>query len=145
MTGIKRAHYMLIEDGDIRFGGGGIRPQRDAGARHGLTSKKGTMLETDLQDAMFFFGDAPTSRGTVAEVNGYERQNFVAAHRGHFGGGIVENTIPAFEAAIRCGADIVEMDIPQDERRSADSFHDPSPMRLLGLPGQTEGYTWTRN
>ena len=24
--------------------------------------KKGTMLETDLQDAMFFFGDALTSR-----------------------------------------------------------------------------------
>ena len=38
----------------------------------------------------------------------------VAAHRGHFGGGIVENTIPAFEAAIRCGADTFVTSCPVD-------------------------------
>ena len=66
----------------------------------------------------------------------------VAAHRGHFGGGIVENTIPAFEAAIRCGADIVEMDIRKTKDGQLILFHDPSPMRLLCLPWQTERYTY---
>ena len=63
MTGIKRAHYMLIEDGDIRFGA--VEPDRSAMlARHGSVNQ-GTMLETDLQDAMFFFrrcADEPGNR-----------------------------------------------------------------------------------
>ena len=58
----------------------------------------------------------------------------IASHRGRFGGNIVENTLSAFEAAVSCGADIVETDI----RRTADGemvlFHDPSPLRLLQLP-----------
>ena len=65
----------------------------------------------------------------------------IAAHRGRFGGNIVENTLPAFEAAIRCGADIVEADI----RKTADGvmilYHDPSAKRLLGMPGGVEDYT----
>ena len=57
----KRAHYMLIEDGDIRFGA--VEYDRSAMLARAMDYvKKGTMLETDLQDAMFFFGDAPTSR-----------------------------------------------------------------------------------
>lgn len=65
----------------------------------------------------------------------------IAAHRGRFGGNIVENTLPAFEAAIRCGANIVEADI----RKTADGvmilYHDPSARRLLGLSGGVESYT----
>ena len=57
----KRAHYMLIEDGDIRFGA--VEYDRSVMLARAMDYvKKGTMLETDLQDAMFFFGDAPTSR-----------------------------------------------------------------------------------
>ena len=52
---------MLIEDGDIRFGA--VEYDRSAMLARAMDYvKKGTMLETDLQDAMFFFGDAPTSR-----------------------------------------------------------------------------------
>lgn len=57
----KRAHYMLIEDGDIRFGA--VEYDRSEMLARAMDYvKKGTMLETDLQDAMFFFGNAPTSR-----------------------------------------------------------------------------------
>ena len=52
---------MLIDDGDIRFGA--VEYDRSAMLARAMDYvKKGTMLETDLQDAMFFFGDAPTSR-----------------------------------------------------------------------------------
>ncbi|MDO5299489.1 MAG: glycerophosphodiester phosphodiesterase family protein [Clostridia bacterium] len=65
----------------------------------------------------------------------------IVSHRGRFGGSIVENTLAAFEAALYCGADIIEMDV----RRTRDGvlilFHDPSPQRLLGLTGKTEDYT----
>ena len=65
----------------------------------------------------------------------------IAAHRGRFGGGIVENTLPAYEAALRCGADIVETDVRKTKDGEMILFHDPSPARLLGLPGRTEDYT----
>lgn len=62
----KRAHYMLIEDGMIRFG---AMPYDRSGmlARAMEYVKSGTMLQTDLQDAMFFFGDAPTTREPLPE------------------------------------------------------------------------------
>lgn len=65
----------------------------------------------------------------------------IASHRGYFGGNIVENTLPAFEAAIRAGADIVETDIHITKDNVMILFHDPSPMRLLGLPGKVEDYS----
>ncbi|MDD3336401.1 MAG: glycerophosphodiester phosphodiesterase family protein [Eubacteriales bacterium] len=65
----------------------------------------------------------------------------IASHRGCFGGNIVENTLEAFEAAICCGADIVETDIHKTKDGVMILFHDPSPMRLLELPGLVEDYT----
>ena len=57
----KRAHYMLIEDGEIRFRA--VEYDRSAMLRRAMDYvRSGTMLPTELQDAMFFFGDAPTSR-----------------------------------------------------------------------------------
>ena len=57
----KRAHYMLIEDGEIRFRA--VDYDRSAMLRRAMDYvRSGTMLPTELQDAMFFFGDAPTSR-----------------------------------------------------------------------------------
>ena len=38
----------------------------------------------------------------------------IASHRGRFGGNVVENTIPAFEAALYCGADILQTDRPRE-------------------------------
>lgn len=57
----KRAHYMLIEDGRISLRA--VAYDRSAMlARAMAYVRAGTMLPTDLQDAMFFFGDAATSR-----------------------------------------------------------------------------------
>lgn len=66
---------------------------------------------------------------------------WIASHRGYFGGNIVENTLSAFEAAIRSGVDIVETDIHKTKDGKMILFHDSSPMRLLGLPGNVEDYT----
>lgn len=65
----------------------------------------------------------------------------IASHRGCFGGNIIENTLPAFEAALRCGADILETDIHKTKDNVMILYHDPSPMRLLGLPGEVGDYT----
>lgn len=70
-----------------------------------------------------------------------DKKVLVASHRGYFGGNIIENTLPAFEAAIRAGADIVETDIHITKDDVMILFHDPSPLRLLGLPGRVEDYT----
>ena len=63
----KRAHYMLLEEGAIR-----IRAvPYDRGAMLARTLayvRAGTMLETDLQDAMFFFGDAETARSPLPKT-----------------------------------------------------------------------------
>ena len=66
----------------------------------------------------------------------------IAAHRGRFGGNIVENTLPAFEAALCCGADIVETDIRRTKDDVLILFHDESPERLLRLPGPVGNYTY---
>ena len=70
-----------------------------------------------------------------------EQKILIASHRGRFGGNIVENTLPAFEAAVHCGADMVETDVRKTRDGEMILFHDPSPMRLLQLPGHTEDYT----
>ncbi|MDO5377919.1 MAG: metallophosphoesterase family protein [Clostridia bacterium] len=57
----KRAHYMIIDDGEILFRA--VAYDRSAMlARAMAYVRQGGMLETDLQDAMFFFGDARSSR-----------------------------------------------------------------------------------
>lgn len=64
----KRAHYMMIEDGQIRFGA----LEYDRTPLLEATQKlhdAGGMLETELQDGYFFFGDAPTSRSPLPVRN----------------------------------------------------------------------------
>lgn len=56
----KRAHYMIIEDGRIEFRA--VAYDRTRSLKRAIAYINGGMLETDLQDAMFFFGDAATSR-----------------------------------------------------------------------------------
>lgn len=57
----KRAHYMLIQDGTIQFRAVSY-DRSHALARAMEYVGTGTMMETELQDAMFFFGNAETSR-----------------------------------------------------------------------------------
>lgn len=57
----KRAHYMLIDGGEILFRA--VPYDRSAMLERAMAYvRQGTMLTTDLQDAMFFFGDAKSSR-----------------------------------------------------------------------------------
>lgn len=62
----KRAHYMIIEDGRILFRAVAYDRSRSL-ARAMAYVRSGTMLTTDLQDAMFFFGDAKTSRDPLPQ------------------------------------------------------------------------------
>lgn len=63
----KRAHYMIIEDGEISFHA--VAYERGAMLARAMEYvRTGTMLTTDLQDAMFFFGDAKTSREPLPEI-----------------------------------------------------------------------------
>ena len=60
----KRAHYMMLEDGEIRFGA--VSYDRTPLLKEAQKRlEKGIMLETELQDAFFCFGDAPTSRSPL--------------------------------------------------------------------------------
>lgn len=63
----KNAHYMLLDSGEIFFRSVEYDHSRSF-ARTMEHVKNGTMKETDLQDAMFYFGDAKTSRDPLPEL-----------------------------------------------------------------------------
>ena len=56
----------------------------------------------------------------------------IAVHRGSSMGNIVENTIPAFRAAVQSNADILEIDIIRSTDGKFYIFHDGNEKRLLG-------------
>lgn len=55
----------------------------------------------------------------------------IAVHRGSSGGNIIENTIPAFKAAIQQGGDMLEIDVCQSTDGILYLFHDGAEKRLL--------------
>ena len=55
----------------------------------------------------------------------------IAVHRGSSMGNIIENTIPAFYAAIQSGADILEIDVIRSKDGQFYLFHDGNEKRLL--------------
>lgn len=65
----------------------------------------------------------------------------IAAHRGQRGGNLVENTLPAFEAALRMGADILETDLKRTADGALVLYHDLDVSRLLPLHGPARAYT----
>lgn len=65
----KRAHFALIEDGEIRLRA--VEYDRSAMLARALEYvRSGAMLKTDAQDAMFFFGDALTTRDELPVFHG---------------------------------------------------------------------------
>ena len=56
----------------------------------------------------------------------------IAVHRGSSMGNIIENTLPAFYAAMRSGADILEIDVVRSSDGKFYLFHDGNERRLLG-------------
>ncbi len=60
----KRAHYMIIDQGEILFRA--VPYDREPSYRRVLAyARSGQMLLTDLQDTMFFFGNAKTTRDPI--------------------------------------------------------------------------------
>lgn len=67
---------------------------------------------------------------------------YVAAHRGRFGGSIPENTLAAFDVALKGGADIIETDIAKLSDGKFVLFHDPDIGRVTAGKGPVESYTY---
>lgn len=60
-----------------------------------------------------------------------DKKALIAVHRGSWGGSIIENTIPAYEAALSSGADMFECDIAKSTDGILYAIHDGYEMRLL--------------
>ena len=56
----------------------------------------------------------------------------IAAHRGCWGGPVVQNTLPAFALALRRGADILETDVCLSADGELFCFHDGSEQQVFG-------------
>ncbi|WP_051254732.1 glycerophosphodiester phosphodiesterase family protein [Halobacillus kuroshimensis] len=62
-----------------------------------------------------------------------EKQVLTAVHRGLPGGNIIENTIPAFQAALRLRSDALEIDVSRTADGDFYLFHDGEEKRLFGV------------
>lgn len=60
-------------------------------------------------------------------------QTRIAAHRGTFGGNIIQNTIAAFDNALLHGADIIELDVVLSKDGVFYIFHDGYEKEVLGI------------
>ena len=65
----------------------------------------------------------------------------VFAHRGFAEGDVVENTIPAFAAALALGATHLETDVHCSKDGIAVIAHDPDLLRVAGVPGDVRSFT----
>ena len=61
-----------------------------------------------------------------------EKKHLIAAHRGSWHGNIIQNTIPAYIAAIKMGADMVECDLEISTDGKLFSFHGHHEPDVLG-------------
>ena len=64
----------------------------------------------------------------------------IAAHRGMFGGNVIQNTILAFENALKNGADIIEGDVARSSDGRFFAFH-TGQEKVLGLPKSIDAMT----
>lgn len=87
----KRAHYMILDDGQVRFGAVSYDRSKLLSATQDML-QDGRMLSTHLQDAFFFFGDASTTRDplptpdTVSSSNSTHQNvidSFPSAYKAH--------------------------------------------------------------
>ena len=60
------------------------------------------------------------------------RKCLIAAHRGCWGGPLIQNTLPAFALALRRGADILETDVCLSADGELFCFHDGSEKQVFG-------------
>jgi len=57
----------------------------------------------------------------------------ISAHKGTFGGNIIQNTIPAYENALKHDADIIEVDVIMSTDGDFYTFHDGSEKAFIGV------------
>ncbi|MBQ9778159.1 MAG: glycerophosphodiester phosphodiesterase family protein, partial [Clostridia bacterium] len=66
----------------------------------------------------------------------------LVAHRGAFAGNIPCNTIAAYEAALRQGADMIEIDLNYTADGKLVVFHPKMERQHLGFTGNINDYSW---
>lgn len=77
-------------------------------------------------------------KAVYSDINRLFNQRFndrgvlIAVHRGSPGGNIIENTIPAYKAALQQGGDLLEVDVAKSIDGVLYMFHDGAEPRLLG-------------
>lgn len=62
-----------------------------------------------------------------------EKKCLIAVHRGSWGGNIIQNTVEAYRAALRMGADMVESDVNASTDGVLYSFHDGHEPDVFGV------------
>jgi len=62
-----------------------------------------------------------------------EKKHLIAVHRGSWGGNIIQNTVEAYIAAIKMGADMVESDVNASTDGVLYSFHDGHEPDVFGV------------
>lgn len=62
-----------------------------------------------------------------------EKKVLVAAHRGTYGGNIIENTYLSSVTALKSGADIIEVDVVKSTDGQLYAFHDGEEIRRFGI------------
>ena len=70
----------------------------------------------------------------------YDNQIILAAHRGDKKR-YPENTIPAFESALKCGTDMIETDVHMTSDGALVLIHDRALKRTTGAEGTTDQTT----
>ncbi len=78
--------------------------------------------------------------GKISDLEDYKPGTgvIIVSHRGKHGGSIVENTVEAFELALKGGADIIETDIARTADGMLILHHDETLDRLTGVSEKVE-------
>ena len=71
-----------------------------------------------------------------------QKKLLLVAHRGAWGGNIPCNTIPAYESALREGADMIEIDLDRTADGRLVIFHPSMEVPLLGYSGRIKQHSW---
>lgn len=84
---------------------------------------------------------APTHMTLLRAEQRAQGRPLVVAHRGHFGGNVVQNTLPAFKNALKQGADILEIDLIAARDGEFYCFHDGYEKAMFNFDGDLRQLT----
>lgn len=90
--------------------------------------------------AMILFSAGKVS-AQIIPLPSTDHQHVIIAHRGNHVD-VPENTLAAYEAAIRCGADYVEVDVRGTADGHLVAVHDETITKMTGIDRKVEEMTW---